>query len=883
MGEVYRAQDTRLERIVALKTLPDRLRGNAQAIERFEREARAASALNHPNICTIYDVGTDPPFIAMELLEGETLQQRLTRGPLDTATLVNMTLALVDALDAAHSKGILHRDIKPANIFLTTRGPKILDFGLAKGVAASAPTGATHEPTRPPESLLTDAGVTVGTVAYMSPEQLRGQTLDARSDLFSLGLVVYEMATGRAAFSGETGAVISAAILQDQPVAPRQLRPDLPARLEDIILKMLEKHPQDRSQTASELRADFRRLSRDLGPGSNPAQHTTKSADTAPIPSTDFPAPPSDSQVVVAVIKRHRIGLTVAVVGVVLAAVGIGFLSRAAGSVSPPSEATSFQGLQITPLTATGNAWRPALSPDGKYVVYILRDGKGGSVRVRQLSTNSDVEIVPAQPGLSIVAVTVTPDGSFVDFVRGKDFPSLALWRVPFLGGSPRLVMDSIGSPIGWSPDGQRIAFVRASYDGWSRLFVADADGTREHKLADRDLPSQFISLGSSSGRARMHPAWSPDGKTIALMGFEPVGGATVRQVVFVDSKTGSQRSVAFPDAGGAYGIEWIDDDHLIVSLDGRSALVSQLWLLSVSDEKWSKVTNDLSHYDSLSVTADRQSVVTARWENRVAISILDLSSNQVSDLVPPTTLSGTGITWAGNRLLYVSSIPGDGRPSIWAVRPGGAPEQLIADAQMPAATSDGRTIVFVRSQDGHLFRADADGRHPIELVGQRTSAPVMMPDDARVAYLSLQSGVQSVWATPLEGGTSGPLFKEFAARPAFSADGKLMAFFSQNDRKQIVISICELPECRSKRAISAPDLAGSLRWTPDGRALAYAIGSNVWVRPLDGDVATQLTHFAEDEPDIRAFEWSHDGRRLAFSRQRTTWDLVLFRGVKPN
>ena len=179
MGEVYRAQDTRLHRVVAIKTLSERLESDAQAIERFEREARAAASLNHPNICTIYDVGTDPPFIAMELLEGETLQQRLTRGPLDVPTAVDITLALVDALDAAHAKGILHRDIKPANIFLTARGPKILDFGLAKAVATAARRDATDKVTRPPESLLTDHGVTVGTVAYMSPEQLRGQPLDA--------------------------------------------------------------------------------------------------------------------------------------------------------------------------------------------------------------------------------------------------------------------------------------------------------------------------------------------------------------------------------------------------------------------------------------------------------------------------------------------------------------------------------------------------------------------------------------------------------------------------------------------------------------------------------------------------------------------------------
>ncbi len=266
MGEVYRAEDTRLHRTVAVKTLPERFQSDAQAIARFEREARAAASLNHPHICTIYDVGTNPPSIAMELLDGETLQQRLTRGPLDVVTVVDVTLALLDALDAAHGKGILHRDIKPANIFLTERGPKILDFGLAKAVSSTATSGLTGGMTQP-ESALTGEGIAIGTVAYMSPEQLRGQPLDARSDLFSLGLVLYEMVTGRPAFAGETSPVVAAAILTETPVFPRHIREDVPVRLEDLILETIEKDPRDRTQTAAELRADLRRFRRDLESG----------------------------------------------------------------------------------------------------------------------------------------------------------------------------------------------------------------------------------------------------------------------------------------------------------------------------------------------------------------------------------------------------------------------------------------------------------------------------------------------------------------------------------------------------------------------------------------------------------------------------------------
>ena len=285
MGEVYRAHDTRLHRVVAVKTLSQRLESDAHAIERFEREARAAASLNHPNICTIYDVGTNPPFIAMELLEGQTLQQRLQRGPLDVAPAVDIALALVDALDAAHRKGILHRDIKPANIYLTPVGPKILDFGLAKTVA-TAVSDQTGQSTVPPESMLTDRGVTVGTVAYMSPEQLRGEPLDARSDLFSLGLVIYEMVTGRRAFEGETSAMIASAILRDPPVSPRLLREEVPARLEDIILKTIEKDPRDRTQTSADLRADLRRFKRELESGNV----ATRGSDERP--SHDSPAAP---------------------------------------------------------------------------------------------------------------------------------------------------------------------------------------------------------------------------------------------------------------------------------------------------------------------------------------------------------------------------------------------------------------------------------------------------------------------------------------------------------------------------------------------------------------------------------------------------------------
>jgi eukaryotic-like serine/threonine-protein kinase len=891
MGQVYRARDTRLDRVVAVKVLPSDA-ASPHAFERFEREAKAIAALNHPGICAIYDVGTAPvPFLVMELLDGETLHQRLARGSMDTHAVVDTGLALADALSAAHAKGILHRDLKPANIIVTPRGPKILDFGLALATETSASdNGLTANPTLAANSPLTDVGVAVGTAAYMSPEQLRGEALDARTDLFSLGLVLYEMATGRRAFSGSTSAVTTAAILHDDPAPPRQLRPDLPVRLEQAILTLLEKDRDVRTQTASELRAELMRMRRELG-SARPAvseRSESKGLPTASAAPTGVaPAAPvssSDAQIIAGVMGRHRWAVIGAFAVVLLLMAAVAYFIRrpvATDAATATRTTPSIADLVVEQLTTSGAAASPVISPDGNYVAYVETGANGDSLRVRQVATGSNVEILPATPGVRLLAPAVTPDGTFVLYLKLASPKPIELWQIPFLGGAPRQLLTSIGSGVSFSPDGRRMAYVRNNGVGRTEVMMAAADGSAAQVLAARQFPESGFSTINQIGLGWFAPAWSPDGTTLAVLGGR-VGFSG--QVVFLNSQSGAERAIDKGPPLPGISIGWLDEGTLILSLLDRSSSPLQLWLLSYPKGEFTRLTNDTNQYVGLTLTADRNRLVTARSDASFSIWTSDARATQWTQTVPTAPQKGPigfDVQWLGDDLIFPTMTSGRWTLDRWRASTR-TTEIIVPAGGMPQVNADG-SIVYFDYDTGELLKIALDGRNKTVL-GRGTPFARATPDGRQLTFIDAASGMPAVRIRPMDGNGDARTITADSVRPQaglaqVSPDGQRLAYSSFDDQKRLATTVCDFPACASKRTFPIH----AIRWAPDSQGLAFLDPRSVdlWIQPIDRGAARQLTHFPADGQQIWAAAWSPDGKRLAVGRASITNNIVLFRGLK--
>jgi eukaryotic-like serine/threonine-protein kinase len=890
MGEVYLAEDEKLSRQIALKTLPLDVASDAERMRRFTHEAKTASALNHPNIITIFEISDEgqAPYIAMEYVRGDTLGKAIKSGNLGLETILDVASQVAGALAAAHEANIVHRDIKPDNIIRRPDGlVKVLDFGLAK----LTENDGFSDPDAETVAHRTNPGMILGTASYMSPEQARGKVIDGRSDIFSFGIVLYQMLAGRLPFRGENYVDVIGAILHKEPRPLGEVVDDVPPEVDALVRKCLRKDREERFQTARELSADLTDLRHSLDIEIRSGKRDVRKSDPAIEIVTDEAlalgvttttnerfATTSISQILVEEAKLHPLR---ALGVLLLVLIGIGGSSLGISKFTAES-APVFHSIKFERLTNSGNleSTLATISPEGKLIAYAVRAGDVQSLWVRQATADNAIQVVPPAK-VEYMGLAFSPDSGYLYYSVRDESGTSTMYKMAALGSPPRRMATGADGPITASPSGAQIAYVENSVN----LKVINANGGDPAMVSAATNGNRWISI-----------SWAPDGRSIAGSYYSP--GDSKHHLALVDVATGAHAPFPGPQWLRTTGVAWLGDGTgLMVAARDLESQQAQIWFVSYPGGEVQRITNDINAYVGVSVANNGSSIVTVQESRNANLWEIDTANGGMPHRI--TNALGTedgasGVAWAPDgRIVYTTRSKGT--PDIWITsKHTSSSQQLTVDAGSnfkPAVSPDGRFIAFVSTRGGtpSIWRMDINGENAVQLANNEATLgePEFTPDGAHIIYYGVDADEMcSVWQVPVMGGMPVKLTGDAdACRPEISGDGRSLVYFTGFGRPDSPYRLAVHPIDGSEgpRIMDLPDVAGKRVFTfsADGSAILYLKrekdADNIWSQPLDLSPPVRLTNFDSDR--IYAFDVSPTGE-LLLSRGHESTDAVLITGL---